>query len=361
MSDPHISRQWSGTAENGYAKELELLDRFVDVANIIAPDFVLVTGDIIHHYTLFDADSTGWGTNKVYGATQKPFAEEKFRNYFEGAKGFSGVQDIHSPVFSLPGNHDFYGIARDNYPGLAGQWNRFCGLRAYGFTFAGTRVLAADNFLGDPETDRPDSAMLSGLQGRQLERFLLKKGTGKLRILAQHRHDLCDTGFINRNKIQLLLNGHDHQPDEQFCGTTPTLSSRPGTVCRSGEIENWKETLGFFRIFYIKKGRYAYSPPLRICVDPTKPLDQLEMNLTLSYKNPNDGKYTENEAVIHNLFPVDLPGCRVRFVMIKGKYVVTGGKVNQVIQSEKYTVVDVNVDMKAKGEQKVMIQSQLVR
>ena len=29
ISDPHVSRQWIGTPENGYAKELELLDRFI--------------------------------------------------------------------------------------------------------------------------------------------------------------------------------------------------------------------------------------------------------------------------------------------------------------------------------------------
>ena len=43
ISDLHISRNWEGTVECGYAKELELFDNFVKVANIIAPDFILNT------------------------------------------------------------------------------------------------------------------------------------------------------------------------------------------------------------------------------------------------------------------------------------------------------------------------------
>jgi predicted MPP superfamily phosphohydrolase len=355
ISDPHISRQWEGTAEDGYAKELELFDRFVDVSNIIYPDFVIVTGDLIHHYTLFDADSTGWGDNKKYSPDDKPGADEKYKNYFEGAKGFSGTSGLNSPVFSLPGNHDFYGVPREDHLAMATQWNQLCGLRVYGVSYEGTRILAADDYLGDPVSDIPDSMPMSGLQGKLLESYLTEKGKGDFRIMAQHRPDRIDTSFIDRHEINLLLNGHRHNPFEEYVGATPTLSSRPGTVCRSGEITRWQETLGFFRIFTIHKDSMEYSPPLRFCEDPTLPYNQLKMNLTLDYLHANDGKAEANEAVIANSFDTGLSGCRIRFVMKKGDYSVTGGALRQAFASGEITVIDVITDVAARSKAKVIV------
>ncbi|MGV8096181.1 MAG: metallophosphoesterase family protein [Mangrovibacterium sp.] len=357
ISDLHVSRQWVGTGENGYAKELELFDRFVEVANIIAPDFVIVTGDIIHHYTLFDADPGGWGENKAYDADQRPLAEEKYRNYYEGAKGFSGIHGINSPVFSLPGNHDSYGVSRKDHLAMASQWNRLCGKRVFGFSYAGTRVIASDDFLGDPVTDIPDLSPMSGLQGEILKSFLRENGPGELCIMAQHRPDRIDTAFIDKHKINILLNGHRHNPFEEKVGSTPTLSIRPGTVCRSGEISRWQETLGFFRIFYIQDARFEYTPPLRFCKNPIAPYTELQLNLSLHYRNANDGTFDRNEAVIQNSFDIGLPRCKIRFVMKKGNYHVSGGSIHQVIQSGDRSVVDVYTDVGASSNKKVKIYS----
>ncbi len=355
ISDLHVSRQWIGTGWDGYAKELELLDRFTEVANIIAPDFVIVTGDLIHHYTLFDAGPGGWGENKAYDAGQRPMAEEKYRNYYEGAKGFSGIHGINSPVFSLPGNHDSYGVSREDHQAMASQWNRLCGKRGFAFSYGGTRVLASDDFLGDPVTDIPDPAPMSGLQGEGLKAFLKVSGPGEIRILAQHRPDRIDTAFMNEYKINVLLNGHRHDPFEETVGSTPTLSIRPGTVCRSGEISRWQETLGFFRIFYVHDANFEYTPPLRFCKNPTDPYAELQLNLSLQYKNVNDGTFNRNEAVIQNSFDMDLPRCKIRFVMKKGNYLVSGGTIHQVIQAGDRSVVDVYTDVGANSTNKVKI------
>jgi len=355
FSDPHVSRQWEGTAEDGYAKELELLDKFIDVANIIAPDFIIVTGDLIMHYTRLEADSLGWGGIKVYDADQRPLVEEKYKNYFTGAKGYSGIYALNTPVFSLPGNHDSYGVSREDHMAMAKQWNALCGKRVYGFSYGETRVMAADDYLGDPVTDIPDSSPMSGLQGKVLESFLEKNGKGAIRIMAQHRPDRIDTAFLDKHKIDILLNGHRHNPFHEYVGSTPTLSIRPGTVCRSGEIENWKENLGFFRIFYINGNEYQYTQPLRFCENPTADYDELKLNLTIDYKKSNDGSFVNNEAVITNRFPVDLPECKVRFVMKKGHYSLEGGTISQIIDTGNITIVDVSATVGSDSEKKVMI------
>jgi len=344
ITDTHISRQWVGEPENGYGKELELFDNFVKVANIIAPDFVITTGDNIHDYTRFNADSTGWGGELERGADQLPLAEEKFANYFDGANGLSGIHGLISPTFSIPGNHDFYGVPGDDHQAKVAQWNRLCGKRVYGFSYAGTRVLAADDFLGDPVIDIPNESPMSGLQGDILKSFLSEEGPGSVRIMAQHRHDRCDTLFINAHKINILLNGHSHTPGSEYVGETPTLISRPGVVCRSG-VTNIDEELGFFRIFRINGSSYESSPPLRFCKDPEVNYLELDLNLTLDFERPNDGSSSSNSATINNQLGVKLPGCKIRFVMKKGIYEVKGGQIDQVIESGDLTVVDVRVDV----------------
>lgn len=346
ITDLHISRQWVGQAKNGYAKELELLDNFIKVANIINPDFVIITGDNIHDYTRFNADSTGWGGELVRGADELPQVEEKWRNYYEGANGFSGIHGFNAPAFSVPGNHDFYGLAVDNHQAKATQWNYLCGKRVYGFSYAGTRVFVSDDFLGDPLTDIPEKSPMSGLQGKVLESFLEENGEGQIRIMAQHRHDRIDTAFCDKHQIAILLNGHSHKPAYEYVGATPTISIRPGTVSKSG-CRDPENELGYFRVFNIDGDSFEYSPALRFCKDPSVPHQDLELNLTLEYEKPNDGTSAYNKATINNKFPIDLPGCKVQFIMKKGKYDVSGGIISQVIEAGEFSIVDVQMNVSA--------------
>ncbi|HAZ02134.1 MAG: hypothetical protein A2W90_22650 [Bacteroidetes bacterium GWF2_42_66] len=358
ITDPHISRQWIGMPDNGYAKELELLDKFIEVANIIHPEYIIVTGDIIHDYTRYDADSLGWGGVVRSGFEHPPLAEEKYKNYFEGAKGLSGVYGFNAPVFSLPGNHDFYGPKIDDHPAKAAQWNRLMGKRVYGFSYMDTRFIAADDYLGDSLVDIPDKAPMSGLQGMALDSFLNMAGPGKLRIMAEHRQNRVDTAFVDRNKINILLMGNIHTPSQGFVGTTPTLIIRPGVVCRSGEISRWEKTLGFFRIFTIDGDTFQYSQPLRFCKNPTASYKQLVLNLTLDFKKDNYGRSKSNEAVLSNHFDIPLSDCHIRFIMSKNKkeYKVSGGEIYQTIENSHFLVVDVRTDVNAKSLRIVKIE-----
>lgn len=357
ISDPHISRQWVGSPENGYAKELELFDKFVEIANIIAPDFIITTGDLIHDYTRLNADSLGWGGTLHTAPDEKPSAAEKFANYYEGAKGFKGVSGLNSPTFSITGNHDFYGPDAKDHMKKSLQWNQLNGKRVFGMSYGETRVLFMDDFLGDPAVDVPDHAPLSGLQGNVLKHFLETEGPGKIRILAQHRPDRIDTAFCDSYGIKLILNGHNHRPFQELVGKTPTLSIRPGSIARSGSVAEWEKVLGFFRVFTIEEGSYTFTEPLRIADNPVAEYANLEPNMLLAFRASNDGSQSRNEATIDNRFPTTFRDCAVRFVMKKGKYTVEGAEINQVIESGAFSVVDVNVDIGAKEIKKISIRS----
>ena len=352
ISDLHMTRQWVGSAENGYAKELELFDSFVKVANIISPDFIIVTGDNIMDYTMFDADSTGWGGVKNYNANKRPLIEEKYKNLFYGTEDFSGIYGLNSPTFLIPGNHDYYGVPKDNYYAKALQWNKLMGIRVHEFSYSGTRVFLADDSLCDSVSV---SFPLSKTQENIFEKYLEKNGVGKIRILAQHRPNNVDTMFLNKNNINILLHGHNHSPNEEFIGATPTLSSRPGVICRSGEINNWEKNLGFFRIFHIDGDSFESTLPLRFCKNPIEQYKNLKLNLTLDFQQPNDGAVRSNEAIIANSFPVDLPNCKIRFLMKKGLYEVTGGEIIQTFDNERYSIIDVSVVVNSNEEKIVRV------
>ncbi len=344
ISDLHVSRQWVDAPDGGYAKELELLDRFVKVANIIAPDFVIVTGDNIHHYTRINADATGWGGTKLYEKTQYPGLETKWKNLFEGAAGLSGIHGFTAPVFALPGNHDYYDKdIKNDFKAMSKQWNDLCGLRTYGFRYGDTRILAMDDFMGDPIIDRPEKAPLSGLQGKVLQSFLDEKGHGKMRILAQHIDNRADTAFLDANRIHLLLHGHRHTPADEYIGRTPTLSTRPGTVCRSGVLDMENE-LGLFRMVHVNGDTFSITKPLRFLRNPKLPQDPTGIQLSLDYSKPNDGSSVRNTGSITNRMGVALPDCHIRFVLKKGKYKIDKGRIIQTFSSGSLTIVDVNVE-----------------
>ncbi len=355
ISDLHMTRQWVGTPEEGYAKELELFDRFVEVANLLAPDFILVTGDQIMEYSMVNADSTGWGGERIYEADKHPLLEEKYKNLFWGSHGFQGVYGLNAPTFFVPGNHDFHGIDINDYLAKCHQWNDKMGKRIHGFSYAGTRIILADDSLGDPQEETPAEAPMSGRQGREHEAFLQRSGMGNVRIMAQHKHSAIDTAFLNRNRINVLVNGHSHSPSNEVIGTTPTHHTRPGVICRSGEIKTWEKNLGFFRIFYINGDSVQYSEPLRFCANPTAAYEDIELNLTVDYDHPNDGTQNFNRVTVKNSLPVHLADCRVRLVLKKGEYEVDGGLVSQVIQTDDKSVLDLVFDIRCDEEKIISV------
>jgi len=88
---------------------------------------------------------------------------------------------------------------------------------------------------------------------------------------------------------------------------------------------------------------------LRFCANPTAPYNEIALNLSLDFKKANTGASTFNAATFTNKLPVDLPNCRVRFIMKKGNYQISTGEIRQVVDTEKFTVIDVSVNVKTQS------------
>ena len=324
ISDTHVSRNWIGPSDNGHAEELILMDKLVEVINIIGPDLVINTGDIIMDYTRFNPAPDGWGGTKVLGINDKPYIDEKWNNYYEGAKGLKGVQAINAPVFSGPGNHDFYGVKSDMEKSL--QWNENCGLRAYAFSYGDTRYLMADDNLGDQKE-----------YSNVFAPYLENAGPGNLRVVGHHIGGKRDLNFFNAHSVNLELYGHGHDPKQETIGTSPTISMQAGAATRTDWKNNAVST-GWYRIIWIDKGNIAWSPALQFSTDPNKPHDEIENMLTLDYISPT-------EVSIKNKYHIDLPAAKVRFVLPKGSYTPNIGSVEQSFDTDTSTIIDVRVDL----------------
>ena len=91
MSDTHICQ--TGKTD-GYPVTMKRITALVDAANIINPDMVFVTGDIVNDTRRADF----------------PDARERwdfyYQGYKEGGRNVKGVYDFDALVFSQPGNHD---------------------------------------------------------------------------------------------------------------------------------------------------------------------------------------------------------------------------------------------------------------
>jgi hypothetical protein len=65
--------------------------------------------------------------------------------------------------------------------------------------------------------------------------------------------------------------------------------------------------------------------------------------------------FSSNEAVIQNSFGIGFRRCKIRFVMEKGSYNVSGETIQQVIENDRFSVVDVYTEVAATSGKKVMI------
>ncbi|MBF0429986.1 MAG: metallophosphoesterase [Fibrobacteria bacterium] len=318
MSDTHISRH----KKNGYAQELEWFTNLVDIANIIGPDLVFITGDCSNELT----------ENGDFSA------EERWDFVYNGHENLQGFHGIHSPVFTLPGNHDYYKTSNG-----AAYWNTHNGIRMHHFTFGESRYMVLDNSQGDDL-----AAQLSHHQS-----WLDSVGPGSFRGMAEHKTDRVDHDFLDNNNVQLIMEGHTHlvwqMPDQSstgFRGTTPTLYSIPGSASNITSATG-RDNIGWFRLLYVNGASVDTITRLQYADNTEEDPSQHNVKLRIEYSGDGEGNQTGNQASIINEFDQEFPNCLVRFVLPKGNYDVSAGTIEQVIQNDTVTVLDVRMDIQA--------------
>lgn len=318
ITDTHIG--WGKTWDGDAAREMRYFDQVLKATEIIAPEYMVFTGDNIHN------------------GTPQPL-DLKWRNFYEGATGVRGVQGIGVPAIVSSGNHDFF----SGEANAVAEWNQHCGLRSFGFSYGNTRIAVFDDYLARFSSATPD---FPAQQAAQLTTFLQKEGRGSFRMAIQHSIGNVYQPFFDAQAIQYGLFGHNHANSSRRLGAATGLVTASASHYASVGIGN----VGWFRVLVLNDSGVQANNAVQFG-NP----NALSADLQLAFANPNTGRARENAATLTNDMGIGFESCRIRFVMAKGSYQVDAGQVEQVIDNDTVSVYDVRIRAAANSRATVRI------
>lgn len=346
---------WPFASPDDYWKHLR---KAVDQINLIHPDLVIMSGDI------------------VYG--QLYFGEYPL----EYPITHDILQELDAPVFMAPGNHDSY--LMDECDGKM-YFQRYFAPLHYSFDYGPFHFTAADTY-DWPDMDRRGYSLIVSTWGGQvteeqldwLEADLSANQDSLMRMVFCHHspnapsdwdswmwnfHDNAEYPYpqlylrfffglikdqkwmgdgrqemldiLDAGKVDLLLGGHVHydyvEEDINSYGTDEVVTTSGSFDVKAGEAYPG------YRMIEISDGRVErlsykddYSIPIyRNGYPPAANLkQQTEPAVAYSFANPNDGGSDHNTLSVENRLDVETP-VYVEFVMPAGTYVVMNGTVVQ--------------------------------
>lgn len=338
FTDPHVAVSW---ANNGNATA-PIMQALAEIISVIDPELAVCTGDNI----------IGFSRTKEIPAS----FSQRWDSFWDGPApdGFGGVHNIRVPVFATTGNNDydkFKAIQDTNKMFKLSDWNIFCGMRVFGFSYDQTRFLAFDDFLGELKDHAPFTGTCKDFpefQVTALEKYLSVAGPGKLRIVLQHSPVRVNETFCNNHQVPLVLSGHIHKDQVTTIGTTPTNVCATENVCFA---EYWSpgypppaSAFTKIRIVEVNNNVIVSNQTVNI-MDYIHVMNGLKDGklLTVSFDKPNNGKDSSVTATIVNKTDYSFSGCKIRFVMPKGKYSVDKGTIQQSFSNDLVTVYDVKI------------------
>ena len=320
--------------ESGYETDESELDDLYEVIkdiNLLNPEFVLLTGDLINEGELEDF--------------------ECLRNH---TLAVELLEKFEVPVYIVPGNHDLGGW--DATPPPQGtsrrEWWRFFGWRQREIPPTQTEYLTHDysfdygdvHFTGLEAYDNYDSYMYDvygdysfiSSQLTWLNNDLAAAGD-KTKVLFYH-YDFKGEMDLSALGVDMALWGHTHTDAED---ATHPYNISTASVCDENRT---------FRVIRVNNG----SLQAESSVHTHSSGDML----TLAYNTVNDGSLDVVSATIQNNYDLSFNHGLVRFVMPSSEfgYDITNGRLMQVMDNGSTVVCYVEVTIPASDEITVTIQ-----
>lgn len=298
LSDVHIAdpiaRQASGeTAKSGNGST-DAMKWAAPIINLINPRFVMYTGDNFHAY--YEANS--WGgldlsTNRLHW-------------FQDGLNAHTVATAITS------GNHDLgyqsYIFSRE----WRAQYEREMGQRNFSWRMGSFYVMSQEfNYDQYLAWARADYAAAYA------------DPTIKYRLVGMHYPDLWTNPCNATNPCNLLIAGHSHSTSK--LQTTPFPIVTVGTALdrQRSAFYNFQKTSAGWECPQVAthgEGNNVF----RLVGDWGAP------TMTSTYAVPNDGTRDSNTATIRNNLNQDFYNGRVRFLLPKGTYAVSGGSIESM-------------------------------
>ncbi len=325
---------------------------FVEMANIINPEMVFVTGDNItwnHH---------------------EPAFQKRVDLFYQGdeSAGWKGMHDFHAACFVTGGNHDYEEQkggqpANCCYDSKADFWNRYHGLQYHGFKYGRTRCMVINNGWVGYDFSYQLTDLTDWLKG--------DGAGGNLKLAAYHVSSSGLMGaFADSADLGLAMIGHNHHLGNRNPYRLGSrliqyyaLSTREYCEFNLFQVDDEAgsyEALGYVNTDPATDGYGRATGICRVLAnndEKNNPDTSVWIyNLTLNFAHDNDGTASINTATLVNRFDFPIPDARVRFVMPKGAvYGVSAGAVEQQFDGDWFRIVDVSIDLNANSSTTVNI------
>lgn len=300
------SLQWG----HGSVQAMQWLTPFYNLTN---PRLVVNTGDNMH----------------LYNVAQDWCGIEEAKNRVE--RFFKGISGYRVPTITTTGNHD---IGYSNYVQVK-EWrniyNKIVGQRVFSYKMGSFYILANEwttqEFYDWAKNDFEKS---------------FADSTIKYRLVATHFFDGPEgwTTIGNKNKHpDLLIAGHNHR--------SRILQQTPYPVLTVQSAQNHQAAA--FYDFKKKDSGWTSAQPLSHS-DSTNVFklvgDYGKQKVYEVFDKPNNGIARSNTVTITNELPIDFYNGRIKFLMKRKRYKVTGGEVISTYnygKRKKAVLVQVNI------------------
>jgi len=334
VTDPHLPTHlynYQSGAEDDSSEVIDLREVIADV-NIINPEFVLLTGDLINEGEL--EDYLGW---RVYTRSQ------------------ALLREFDVPVFLTAGNHDvggwsdtppsdgtarrdwwrFFGWKRLNDPPAGAPWYT----QNYSFDYGPVHYIGLEayiNYDGWRSYIYGGESFTSG-QLDWLDDEMASSSGSAAQVLFYHM-DFADQINLNALGAEMALWGHIHRDEGSIYSQPYDLATN--NVC-DGERA--------YRLIRVSSGALQPRPTLSAGSSGSK--------LEVEYVPANDGGHDEVTAEITNDFSESFEHAQLKFRMPGGAIgaQVTGGTLVQVDDSDSMDVYYVAVDIQSNSFQQVTV------
>ncbi|MGQ9811278.1 MAG: metallophosphoesterase [bacterium] len=308
--------------------EIVDLRTVIEDINIINPEFVLFTGDLVNEGELEDY---------------------LFRRYYSRAQKV--LEEFNVPVYLTAGNHDIGGWDPTPPPdGTARMtWWRFFGWKRlgnpppaqtyytqdYSFNYGNAHFTGLEAYI-NYDGWRSDIYGSKSFTNKQLQWLQsdLKSAGSKIKVLFYH-HDFSNQINLYSLGVDMSLSGHAHSNQDDW--------SHPYQIVTSAVCDGRRT----YRLIRFSRGTLLPSRAVSAGADGT--------NLTVSYSPANDGTNLSVKAQIINKMNERFEHALLRFIMpkIPGIPHIEGGKIRQIDSTGQYSVWYVSVDIIQYSQQSV--------
>lgn len=300
--------------------------------NIINPEFVLLTGDLVNEGELEDFQN---------------------RRYFTKAQRMLTELDV--PVYLVSGNHDlggwndtpppdgtarrtwwkFFGWKRLNDPPVGALWYT----QNYSFDYGPVHYIGMEAYLNYDNWRWGIYGYESFTAGQMqwLTDELTAASGSSARVLFYH-FDFSDQIFLNQLGVEMALYGHTHQ-------NGGSILSPPYNLCTASTCSGRRA----YRLVRVSNG--VLHPSSTVYSGSTG------NNLQVEFQPANDGSNFSVTAEITNWLFESFEHAQLRFFMpdTTGQVTVTGGTLLQVDNSDSLAVYYIGVDIQPSSTQIVTV------